>query len=282
MVRSVVISGASTGIGKASALYLDSRGFRVFAGVRKSSDGDRLRAQASERLSVIFLDVSDEASIENARNTVSEALGGEALHGLVNNAGISISGPLEFVPFEDVRLQFDVNVFGPLTLTRAFLPHLRRARGRIVNLSSISGRVASPFLGPYAMSKFALEAFTDVLRRELAPWGIEVSAIEPGAIRTPIWEKSIATAKTRIDAMPPKAHELYGPAMARLGAIAEKMGDEAPPPDGVARAVHHALTARRPKTRYLVGRDAKLQALFSRSLPDRWLDRLFRKFLKLD
>src|SRR5258708_33287478 len=183
--RSVVATGASTGIGEACALRLDRRGFHVFAGVRREVDGGALKQKASGRLTPILLDVTDASSIKSAAAAVAASLDEEGLSGLVNNAGIAIAGPLEFLPIDELRRQFEVNVIGQIAVTQAFLPLLRKGHGRIVNMGSISGRLAFPLLGPYAASKFALRALTTALRMELRPWGIPVSIIEPSGIATP-------------------------------------------------------------------------------------------------
>src|SRR3954454_20001606 len=200
MSGGVLITGASTGIGEATALRLDAAGFRVFAGVRKAEDGERLRAKGSGRLRVVEpLDVTNADQIAAAAKPAKPAAaarlaeqgwGGEPLRGIVNNAGIGIGGPLEGLELDDFRRTLEVNTTGQLAVPKAFLPQLRRSKGRIVNMSSIVGRVAQPFAGPYIASKFALEAVTDVLRIELLGFGIDVIAIEPGTIATPIWEKS--------------------------------------------------------------------------------------------
>ncbi len=221
----------------------------------------------------MLLDVTDSASIAAAAERI-----GARLDGLVNNAGISIAVPLEFLPLEQLRRQLEVNVVGQLAVTQAFLPHLRRAKGRIVNIGSISGRSALPFLGPYAASKFALEAMTDSLRVELAPWGIWVAIVEPGSIATRIWAKGAAQAAEIASGLPPESGELYGERIAAFGKNAAERGQNAVPADRVARVVEHALSARRPKARYLVGRDAKTRARVQR-LPTRVRDRLLTKSL---
>ncbi len=270
---SVLVTGASTGIGRATALFLTRRGFRVFAAVRKATDGERRPGTTP-----VILDVTESDSIRGAVETVSGALGDAALEGLVNNAGIAVSGPLEFLEMSEMRRQFEVNVFGQVAVTQAFLPLLRRAkRGRIVNMSSISGRVAGPLLGPYAMSKFALEAFSDCLRRELEPFGLSVSVVEPGAIKTPIWEKGVESSKERVARMPERARELYGDRIDSLRKLALEMGENGAPAEKVAEAVHHALVSETPRTRYLVGADAWLTAKLAWLLPDRALDRLVRR-----
>ncbi|HLE71341.1 MAG TPA: SDR family oxidoreductase [Vicinamibacteria bacterium] len=274
--QAVLVTGASTGIGRATALYLAARGFRVFASVRKEKDASELPGT-----SPVILDVTDADSIGAASEAVSRALGDEALAGLVNNAGIAVSGPLEFLEMSEIRRQFEVNLFGQVAVTQAFLPLLRRAgRGRIVNMSSISGKITAPLLGPYSMSKFALEAFSDALRRELEPFGLSVSVVEPGVIKTPIWDKGVASSKERVARMPARALELYGGRMAHLRKRAQEMSAVGAPAEEVAKAVHDALVSARPKTRYLVGFDAKLAARLAWLLPDRTLDRLMRRRLR--
>lgn len=279
-MKSVLITGASTGIGEACALDLDERGFRVFAGVRRDADAERLRGSASERLTPLLLDVTEQPMIERARERLRDAFVDRGLDGLVNNAGISVAGPLELVPLDEIRRQFEVNLFGHIAVTQAFLSLLRLARGRIVNMSSISGRFAAPLLGPYAMSKFALEAFSDSLRRELFPWGIHVACVEPGAVDTPIWEKGMRAADHRSGSLSDESRALYEPIVETMRASAVRISRRAVSTDAVTKAVRHALTATRPKTRYLVGRDAKIAAKLVRFLPDRFLDAVTRKRLR--
>jgi NAD(P)-dependent dehydrogenase (short-subunit alcohol dehydrogenase family) len=222
------------------------------------------------------MDVTDEASIDDAAGRVADALGEAGLAGLVNNAGMVVSGPLEFLPITEIRRQFEVNVIGQIAVTRTFLPLLRKARGRVVNMGSIAGRMALPFLGPYSASKYAFEAMTDSLRLELMPWGIAVSIIEPGSVKTPIWEKSREAGGQMARNYPPQAFELYGAALAAYGSAAKRAGQAGISPEAVVRAVEHALTARKPKTRYLVGR-VHLRAFLKRILPDRMLDLLIAR-----
>ena len=226
--------------------------------MRKPPDGKRLLAKGSERLTPVVVDVVDTDSIAAACAIVSDAVGEHASTGLVNNAGISITGPLEFVTMNDLRRQFEVNVFGLVHVTQRFLSLLRTAQGRVVNMGSIGGRSAIPFLGPCSMSKLALEAYSDALRREVYPWGLHVSCVEPGAIATPIWQKGIDWSDQARAAASPEATELYGTAMDGLRRLAEQTSLAAAAPELVVRAVHHGLTASTPKTRYLVGRDAKI------------------------
>jgi NAD(P)-dependent dehydrogenase (short-subunit alcohol dehydrogenase family) len=271
----VVVTGASSGIGRACALHLAALGFQVFAGVRRAEDGAALQAASSDRLTPVLLGVADETSIRAATQTVTAAVGAAGLAGLVNNAGIGVAGPLEFLPLAAFRTQLEVNVTGQLAVTQALLPLLRQGRGRIVNMGSIGGRIVSPFVGPYSASKFALEALTDALRMELRPWGLHVAIVEPGTVATPIWEKSVARADRLMQALPPQAQTLYGAAFTAMRAGAERTGKEGlgVPPEVVARAVAHALTARKPKARYLVGWDARMGVLFT-LVPDRFRDRV--------
>jgi NAD(P)-dependent dehydrogenase (short-subunit alcohol dehydrogenase family) len=276
----VLISGASTGIGRACAEHLDGLGFTVFAGVRKESDAETLRRAGSERMHPLTLDVTDAESIAVAVQAIDETAP-EGLKGLVNNAGVAFGGPLELVTIDEWRQQLEVNFIGQVAVTQAMLPALRRARGRIVNISSIGGRLATPYLGPYNASKFALEATTDALRQEMRPFGVEVAAVEPGAVATPIWEKGRASADEVTARMPAEGLKLYGSgieALRRGISQAERAGVS---PLEVAKAVTHALTASRPKTRYVVGRDAKLRLALSRLLPTRTMDRLVARAMGL-
>ena len=270
----IVITGASSGIGEACALRLDQLGFRVFAGVRNPADGEALRKKASERLTPVLLDVTSEHSIARAVKTVGEA----PLAGLVNNAGIVVAGPVELVPIAQWRKQFEINVIGQVAVTQAFLPLLRAARGRIVNMGSVAGRSALPCSGPYCSSKYALEGLTDSLRMEMRQWGISVSIVEPGAIRTPIWNKSLAGANERMAGIPPELLELYRPILTKVTKAAALAEKGAIPAEDVAKAVEHALTAEKPKTRYVVGSDAKLRMRLNH-LPDRVIDSLILKKL---
>ena len=279
--NSVVITGASSGIGEACALYLDELGYRVFAGVRKPADGEALKAKASKRLTPVILDVTDVALIDRAVETVKAAVGVAGLAGLVNNAGIGIGGPLEVVPLADLRKQFEVNVIGQVAVTQALLPLLRQGRGRIVNMGSIAGRATMPFMGPYSASKFALEALTDAMRMELQPWGIHVSIVEPGAVESRIWEKAGRAADQMKAAAGPEAKARYGEAAARVREAMGQAEQRAIPARVVAEAVAHALRAARPKTRYLVGRDARFRAVLAAWLPDRVEDWLMTWVLKL-
>lgn len=273
----VVITGASSGIGEACAHHLAGLGFNVFAGVRKDADAQRI---AGPRVEPLMIDVADDASVAAAAEQVRGAVAGAGLAGLVNNAGIAVAGPLEFMPLGEFQRQLEVNVTGVLRSTQAMLPLIRQGgRGRIVNISSIGGRVAAPMVGPYAASKFAVEGLSDSLRRELRPWSIHVALIEPGAVATPIWDKSIAAGDQIRAESPPEAEELYGEVIEAIRKQAHKNAVEGVPPQEVAEAVAHALTADKPKTRYLVGRDAKMRGPMAKLMPDRMMDAAIARVL---
>jgi NAD(P)-dependent dehydrogenase (short-subunit alcohol dehydrogenase family) len=269
VTRSVLVTGASSGIGLASALRLARVGWRVVGGVRKPEDADALRAQGIEP---IQLDVTDAGQVVAA----AEVAGSE-LDGLVANAGIAVAAPLELVPLEELRRQLEVNVVSQVAVLQAVLPALRRARGRVVLMGSIGGRSALPFLGPYAASKHALEAFADVLRLELAPWGIAVAIVEPASVKTAIWTKGAERADAMRASLPAEREALYAERIAKFRQLALKRGPGIDP-DVVARAVEHALTATRPRPRYVVGRDAHLRGWIER-LPTRLRDRVLAKAL---
>jgi NAD(P)-dependent dehydrogenase (short-subunit alcohol dehydrogenase family) len=277
----VVITGASTGIGYACAFHMDRLGFRVFAGIRKESDGRSLIERSAGRMTPLLMEVTDSASVLAAADRVAGAVGSDGLAGLVNNAGIVVAGPLEFLPLSELRKQFEVNVLGQIAVTQAFLPLLRHARGRIVNMSSIAGRVAFPYLGPYSASKYAFEALSDALRIELLPWGISVAVVEPGDVATPIWKKSTAAAQETARSFPAQAMDLYGHSLEAVTKASEKTAAAAFDPVHVARAVEHALTAANPKTRYLVGSGVRLRAILKKMLPDRLFDRLIIRHIGL-
>jgi NAD(P)-dependent dehydrogenase (short-subunit alcohol dehydrogenase family) len=277
----IVVTGASTGIGRSCALRLDRLGFQVFAGVRREADGRALKKKAKGSLTPIRLDITNDASIAAAAEAVADATSEEGLAGLVNNAGIAVPGPLEFLPIADLRTQMEVNVIGQIAVTQAFLPSLRKGQGRIVNIGSISGRMAAPFIGAYNASKFAMEALTDSLRMELKPWGISVALIEPGSIDTPLWEKGQSAGDALLKKLPPHGRELYDPVVDTVKNNAQKAAQGARPPSLVAKAVVHALTAERPKTRYVVGTNARIQAVVARLAPDSMKDWLVTRELGL-
>ncbi len=277
----VVITGASTGIGQACALRLDRLGFHVFAGVRKLADGSALKRRASERLTTVLIDVTDAASLAAAARTVDTSIGAAGLAGLVNNAGIVVAGALEFLPLSELRRQFEVNVIGQVATIQAFLPLLRRGHGRIVNMGSIEGLWATPFTGAYVASKFALEGLTDSLRMELRAWDMQVSIIEPGVIATPLWEKLQDATAALAEALPAQARDLYGLHFAAHHRAADKLAGAGISAEAVAHAVSRALVAKRPRTRYVVGREARIGAILARFLPDRLRDALTTRRLGL-
>lgn len=281
MKGSVVISGASSGIGEACAIYLGKLGYQVFAGVRREADGEALKRKTLERAIPIIFDVTDEASIKTAVKTVQLSLEPNQLTGLVNNAGIVTAGPLEFIPISELRKQLEVNVLGQIAVTQAFLPLLRKSVGRVINIGSDSGRVSAPLLGPYCASKFAMEALTDALRMELQPWGIAVSIIEPGVVTTPIWEKSIDQAEQIWECLPEQARNLYFPTLDAIRKTAKKSGQHGISAEIVAKAVARALAVKRPKARYVVGMDAQINILLTKIMPERVLDKLIALHLGL-
>jgi NAD(P)-dependent dehydrogenase (short-subunit alcohol dehydrogenase family) len=240
--------------------------------VRKDDDAASLRKAASERLEPLMLDVTEAGQIDAAAERIGAETGSAGLDGLVNNAGIAVPGPLETLPIEDFKRQIDVNLNAQVAVTQALLPAIRNARGRIVFITSIGGLMAFPMFGAYHAAKFGLEAVGDVFRQELRPWGISVSVVEPGSIATPIWERGQA----EVDAIAGRARDghadLYGEAIEAYREVARKTGERGIPPDKVAARIEHALSARRPRVRYLVGADARGQALAARILPDRLVD----------
>jgi NAD(P)-dependent dehydrogenase (short-subunit alcohol dehydrogenase family) len=277
----VVITGASTGIGRATALLLDREGYRVFAGIRKQAHAEELSGAASDRLTPITLDVTEADQIESAREQVAEAVGEEGLVGLVNNAGVGHGGPVEFMPIEDLRSALEVNLVGQVAVTQAFLSLIRMAKGTVVFMASIGGRVSLPFMSPYSASKFGIEAVGDSLRREVSAWGIDVVVVEPGSIATEIWGKASDVAEEQFEQMPSEARRLYERQMRNWAqAFLVEAGGRGIPPEKVGEVVHKAISSDRPKTRYLVGTDAKVGARLNSVLPDRALDRMLRRQLK--
>lgn len=246
----------------------------MFAGVRKPADGDALKAESGERLVPLLLDVTSTESVAAA----ARAVGDTPLAGLVNNAGIVVAGPLELVSIPQWRKQLEVNVIGLVAVTQALLPGLRAGRGRIVNVGSIAGRSALPYSSPYCASKFAVEGLTDSLRMELKQWGILVSIVEPGGVRTPIWNKTLAETTEALSAAPADLLELYRPMIEKMRAGAALAERHSVAPEEVVRAIEHALMSAKPKTRYVVGGDAKMRVRLT-ALPDRVQDALILKRL---
>ncbi len=279
-MRSVLVTGSSTGIGRATALRLDAAGWRVFAGVRKQEDADSLRAAGSDRLTPVTLDVTDAEAISAAAALLGDELGSAGLNGLVNNAGVAIPSPLETMPIEAFRRQIEVNLTGQVAVTQAVLPLIRSARGRIVFVSSIGGRIAFPLTGAYHAAKFGVEAVGDVFRQELRRWGISVSIIEPGSIDTPIWDSG-ERAADEIGGDLGAREELYGKAIASYRKVTRNLAERGIQPDKVAEVVEHALSASRPRSRYLVGLDAKTQARLKLVIPTRIWDRIVARIMNL-
>jgi NAD(P)-dependent dehydrogenase (short-subunit alcohol dehydrogenase family) len=268
MAPLALVTGASSGIGQACATRLLDLGFHVLAGVRKAAD-------APNRTEALQLDVTSEADVAAAAERV-----GAELHVLVNNAGVAVSGPVEVVPIEGWRRQLEVNLVGQVAVTRALLPAVLRARGRIVNMSSIGGRVANPLFGPYSASKFGLEAMSDALRREVSPHGVRVVVVEPGGIATPIWDKGHADADRMLEGADPEAARRYGQMIEAVRRSTKRLADEGLPPEAVADVVGKAVTTRHPRARYVVGRQAQIQAVAARLLPDRAFDALVARYLR--
>jgi NAD(P)-dependent dehydrogenase (short-subunit alcohol dehydrogenase family) len=269
----VLVTGASTGIGEATVRHLRGLGFDAVGAVRKDEDADRLERDG---IRTVRIDVTDAEQIAAARDELGDA----PLAGLVNNAGVAVAAPLEFLPLDKLRHQLEINLIGQIAVTQAFLPALRRGGGRIVMVSSIGGRMALPLVGAYNASKFGLEGASDSLRRELRPHGVDVILIEPGGVKTPIWKKGEAVADEITEDMPPEVERLYGRMIAQLRVQTRKIDEERGiEPSEVAEAIGTALTSARPRARYLVGRDAKARAAMVRVLPDRVMDRLVGRAL---
>jgi NAD(P)-dependent dehydrogenase (short-subunit alcohol dehydrogenase family) len=281
----VLVTGASKGIGESCALRLVRDGFRVYAGVRRGQDGESLVGHGGEAIVPLLFDVTDTDGIAAAAARIDEETGERGLQALVNNAGVAIAGPLEFLPLDELRRQLEINVVGQIAVTQACLPLLRRCRqsslsdhraGRIVFMSSVSGRSAMPFTGAYAASKFALEAAADALRVELRAAGIAVVLVEPGVIGTDIWENARQVGLGNLERMPSEVRDYYGPTLAALSRRVAK-GLAALPPETVAEVVARALTTRRPRSRYVVGRTARARVLAQAILPTRVRDWLIVK-----
>jgi len=273
--KTVLVTGASTGIGEAAALALAARGHRVLAGVRREADAKRFRAGLGTHGEPLILDVTRPEQIEAARAAV-DAAGG--LDALVNNAGVTVSGPLEHLPLDELRQQFEINVFGVIALTQTMLPALRRSRGRVIVVGSVGGRNAMPLIAPDCASKHAIEALVPALRMELRHAGVAVSLIEPGSTRSAIWDTSIARSRASEAGLSSEAMEQYGPALEALRAFAARVGKAGSPPCVVARAIVSAVESRSPKRRYVVGADARAQLLLG-GLPAAWREPLIRSLL---
>ncbi len=279
-MRSVVITGTSSGIGWGTAKVLIAHGFRVFGSVRKTSDAERLAAEFGERFVPLLFDVTDEAAVKAAAADVRSTLAGQRLTGLVNNAGVAVAGPLLELPTEEFRRQIDINLIGVVVTTKAFAPLLgtdpllEGPPGRIVNIGSVGGRVAIPFGAPYNASKFALEGLSESLRRELLLFGVDVVVIGPGAVATAIWDKA-----AQVD-IGPYLHTPYGPSLQRLRTLALAEAKKGLPPERIGKLVLQALTVAKPKVRYAVS-PQRLQDWMMLHLPKRVVDRLIGRELGL-
>jgi NAD(P)-dependent dehydrogenase (short-subunit alcohol dehydrogenase family) len=280
-MKSVVVTGASTGIGWGCAKVLIAGGFRVFGGVRREADADRLSNEFGSNFTPLLFDVTDDAAVAAAAKQAAAALGEETLFGLVNNAGIAVPGPLLHLPIEDFQRQIAVNLTGQLSVTQAFAPLLgadparKGAPGRIVMISSVGGKNAMPFLGPYSASKFALEGLSESLRRELMLFGIDVVVIAPGTVATPIWDKADAVDIASFARTP------YAPALLKIKEFMVSNGKKGLPPERLGETVMHVLTTARPKTRYTIT-PSPLQNFMFDVLPKRMVDRIIAGRLGLN
>ncbi len=266
----VVITGTSTGLGRATALLLDKQGYRVFAGVRTDKDAESLKQAASGDLTPIIMDITKAEQIKSASEFVSFAVGDEGLFGLVNNAVVAVDGPLECVGIDDLRWQFEVGVIGQIAVTQALLPAIRKAKGRIINISAIAGRLSMPFFGPLVASKFAVEALTDCLRMELRSSGVEVLSILPDSMNTEVSDKVEASYQKTLAKMSPEAKALYGKNYGIFMEDVVKANHQGMPPEKVANVIFKALEARKPKRQYVVTDlewQFRLGALWKRLLP---------------
>lgn len=275
---SILITGASTGIGQDAALSLARKGHQVFAGVRNVKDGDALKAACADLIPVV-IDVTKTETINSAFQQIQAQRKTNQKFCLVNNAGIAVASPMETVSMDEMRGQFDVNVFGLVAVTQKFLPWIRQSQGRIVNISSISGKVTRAFLGPYSASKYAVEAISDALRRELAKFGVRVVLVEPGPIKTPIWDKGISKAFAQLESGDPVLRAVYEADARILEKGMRMIIEHAAPVSRSTEAIEQALTHPRPKTRYPVGKIIGFAIFLNRMMPDRWMDKLMARQL---
>jgi NAD(P)-dependent dehydrogenase (short-subunit alcohol dehydrogenase family) len=262
-------------------LELDKAGYRVFATVRQEKDAESLRQAASEHLTPVMMEVTDEGSVASAAAAVAEVVGGTGLAGLVNNAGVGVPGPIELIAPDDLRRQFEINVFGQVQVTQNFLPLLRQARGRIINIGSVGGQITMPFGGALCASKYALEAINDALRMELYPWGIHVVLVAPAGISTPAVDRLLPDGEAAIGRFSPEGRRRYEQSFRTFLSTAVAREKNGSPPAVVARVVLTALTVRTPRTRYPVGADATALTWMPRLLPARWLDQVRFKLFGL-
>jgi NAD(P)-dependent dehydrogenase (short-subunit alcohol dehydrogenase family) len=277
-VKTVLITGASSGIGRASLDRMHQSGWHVVAGVLPTEDVSDLQAQYSDRLTILPMDITDVEQIANGRQQIEALVGDRGLDGLVNNAGIGISAPIELQPMANIRQVMEVNYFGHVQVTRAMLPLIRQSKGRIVNIASVLGLVGLPLLGAYAASKFAIVGLSETLRNELKPQGIHVAMIAPGYIQTPIWDVGLSDSRNMREEFPEQALKPYQSVVDAMENETDTTLGDASPPDVVAAAVAHALNAAYPKARYAVGHQSSLYAFLSR-LPARLRDWLIDRNL---
>ncbi len=277
----LLITGSSSGIGRACTLRMAQEGFYVYAGVRKEQDFQELKKLGRDNIQPVYLDVTRQDDIEHVRKLIHQERNHRGLQGLVNNSGISIIGPIEILPVEKFREQFEVNFFGVISVTQAFIPLLRAGKGRIVNMGSIAGQSAMPYTGAYCASKFALRSMNDSLRIEMRPWKIPVSIIEPGAIQTSIWTRSKQNAEETLSHLDEENLSLYQKPLDVLRQSVNKIERNSLPSKKVVNAVYHALTAKKPKPRYTIGRDAKLRYILE-ILPYWVRDRILFRYFHTD
>ena len=273
----VIITGASSGIGEATARELARRGFHVLAGVRRDQDADAIRGPGIEPL---IIDITNPDHVQALAHRVHGDPQGRAVRALVNNAGIGVNAPVEVFAIDEWRHLFEVNFFGHIAVTQTLLPALIRSKGRVINISSVGGKIAMATYGPYAGTKFALEAVSDSLRREIAPFGVHVVVIEPGAVRTKIADRAITTAHEVASNMTPDQSQRYGGLVQAITAQATSFTESGLSGDAAAMVIAKAVTARKPRTRYTIGRTTALMTLFARILPDRMLDRFLATALR--
>ncbi len=276
--KAVFITGCSTGIGYESALHLDRLGYRVFAGVRREQDAQTLRKAASTHLFPIIMDVRDKSTIAKAAELVASKADAKGLYAIINNAGVVMSAPIEFVSTEELLAPLEVNLIAYIHVIQAFLPLLRQGCGRIINITSIGGRQPVPFMGPYCASKAAMEAISDSMRMELRQFGIPVVIVCPGNIKTSLWGKTVNSTGAQLKKLTPQAAVLYHKSIQALIKTQTRMGRSGSPPILVARIIEEILSAKKPKSRYIIGLDAKIQVLMARFLPDGMRDWIIRLF----
>lgn len=279
--RWIMVTGTSSGVGRSTALLLSASGFEVLATVRNKADARVLQKENPDHIHPVIIELQDQGMIKDAVLQIADKTGENGLYGLVNCAAMLHCGPLEYFPRELWFEQYDVNLFGPIALTQAMLPLIRKANGRIVNIGAVGGGISLPFYGAIASSKIAFEAVNDCLRRELHPFGISVTIIEPGGIATPANNKMRASVTRFLRDLEPIGQERYGEAMEAFSQWAFKMHQNNLRPEKVANTVMKALKARRPKIRYRLGWDSRGAAVLMKLLPDRWFDMIILKISKL-